>query len=531
MASFSDEPFYLSPMDNLMPLWQTPMILLFPIPPSRTEQAIQVFSKGFRSTLEAIPLLKGSIKAVPNDKQKGTLAVTQPFRSAEDLFIIVDRRGNDNYHYGNLRTKGFPSSSFPLWDFTKVHFMVDSDPPVMYAQVTLIDGGLVLAPLIHHCFTDVTGLTAVIRLWATYCKDSRSCDFKTLGPMSRQISREPFASETSKIAIEEFPEYVHLKKAQMGRDSSYMHLAKQRGVYKDSKILSILKEKTIGFAKTALARLKTLGVRLLLNVQSLTNSTKLIYFSFSDLQELKRQCSLNLDTGTWISTMDALSSLIFCCVTESRTAIRSDDLMYGHERRSEGLFARFVNLVKSTSWHWNATSCNRPAELILVVNARKYCRKLMPSDYIGNVLLWAHTQNPGQEISSCIKSVSMQAQSIRHKHRALDHLYFRRILAALQSVPDISKLTPTAFAPEKSVVTISSWRDEDICSFDWGPVVGTQCERVRVCEFFADGMVIPFPYYAGAQPDGGLEVFISLEKKAMKRLKSNAFFNQYAQWR
>ena len=514
-----------------MPLWHTPMLLLFPIPPSRTKQAIQAFLGGFQRTLEAIPLLTGSIKAMPNADQKGTLAVTQPWRSVDELFNVRDLQGSSKYSYSNVREKGFPSSLFQLKDYTKLEFAIDPDPPVMYTQVTLIEGGLVLAPLIHHCFTDVTGLASVVRFWAACCRSSSPCKLDSLSQDSRQISRNAFAPENLDAAIEDFPEYGQLSSPQFGKDSSHMRY--DTGASGSRNGPDKLIERLRMLHKHISVKVKVTAIRLFFTIQSLNSCTRLIYFPYSSLQELKRSVakkSVESDSTTWISTMDALSALLLVCVSDSRGPTQGN-LEQSNETQPSRLFQTLARSLQSKYCWWMSIDHQKPAELTVAVNARKYCQDLIPSDFIGNVLLYANIQRQPEQKPSSLESVASEAQSLRRKLLNLDSTYVRRNLAALRSVPDFGNIAVAPAALEGRGLVASSWRDEDLCSLDWGPNVGMQCERVRICEFFFDGMVIPFPDYVGAVSEGGLEVFLCLKKSAMKRLESNALFNQYAEWR
>ena len=534
MASLPDEPFYLSPMDNLMPLWQTPMLLLFPIQSSQSGRAIQAFFKGLQTTFEAIPILTGSIKAMPNRKQKGALAVTRPWRNVEDLFIVKDLRDNSKYDYAELRKKSFPPSSFPLLDFTKIEFALDPNPPVMYTQVTLISGGLVLAPLVHHCFTDVTGLATVIRLWASYCAGHLFCEKDKIDQGSKQLSRNPFSAEPIDAVIEEFPEYRQLDTAARSRDSSHIRYVGEPKIPTAPRSFSKVTHRIWALSEALSTRLRALAIPLFLKLRALNKSTTLLYFPYSNLRRLKalaEQGYEDSDTTTWISTMDALSSLIYCCVAESRNSARLADSRHRPGKHTYSLFGRLIKSLQGVLKPWISSSHVGPAKLNVVANARKRCHGLVPPDFIGNVLLWANIQSGHDEVKSSIESVSTQAKRLRTNLLKLDHVYFKRNLAALHNVPDLSRIATAASSHEGKGLCMSSWRDEDLCSLDWGPAVGVHCERVRICEFFVDGMVITFPSYVGAQPNGGLEVFLSLESKVLKKLKSNAFFNQYAQWR
>lgn len=59
---------------------------------------------------------------------------------------------------------------------------------------------------------------------------------------------------------------------------------------------------------------------------------------------------------------------------------------------------------------------------------------------------------------------------------------------------------------------------------------------MRTCEFYFDGLVIVFAEHeyspeAERNDAGGLEVFLSLNKGAMKELERDPFSNQFVEWR
>lgn len=526
MASSNSEPFFLSPIDNMMPMTAIPALLFFPIKAKDIGRAIKAFFDGLQATLQTIPLLTGTISAVSDGTQQGTLAITSPWRKAEDLFTVKDFRRNNKYSYSELKKKGFPPSAFPVWDFTSLEFIVNSNSPVMFVQATLIQGGLVLAPGIHHCFVDGTGHATILRLWAAFRRGERVKQEN----FSDQLRREPLLADLPTLSLEEFPEYTYLRKPvpvkqrPRNKHPSQITLPQSRGFF------SILNQRAKDACYRVSTKFKILGIRLILKYQSSRVSTRLLHFPSSSLTRLKTsvaQRCIEPDAMTWTSTMDALSSLIFCCVTDSRDSTKLNP----KSEKSDGYWEALIGRLSGIFQRPTTSSPLVSARMTTIMNARKMCQPSIPAEFLGNVLLWPQIQSQRRELTSSMEHVSDQARKLRGKIREVNSQSLKRTLGALRSAPDVSRVTMISALFRDGDLTISSWREQDTCFLDWGSDVGVRCDRVRICTTFLDGLMIACPEYDKAQPDDGTEVVLSLDKKVMEKLESNALFNEFAQWR
>ena len=498
------KPFFLSPIDNSVPSVYAPTLLLFPIP--HTDSAIQSFIHGLESIFQAIPLLAGTIKAIPDGTiQVGSLAITSPWRTVDEILKIKDI---NKYSYSQLRKNNFPPTSFPLWDFIQIGFL--SDTPVMHVQITLIEGGVVLASCIHHNFIDGTGTAAILELWAASCRGEIILNDR----ISSLWQRVPLLERDEKVAVEEFPEYRYsekthfLKRRSMGNGDQGGWLSRW---WLGKKLKTILmKVFIIAFTK----------------YQSLSYSTRLIYFPYADLARLKESLQATGDQETWISTMDTLSALIFCCVAQSR-----------HEARHTSSTYNSTLLTKLNLWHRNVRSqspfrSETLAQVMTLVNVRKHCQ--LPPNYIRNMFLPCMIQSPLHELVPSTLNLATQARKLRARLQGFDSVHVGRVASMIRSVPDVSKIDFPTYSTgddHSQDLTITSWREQGCCAFDWGLHVGARCERVRTCNLFHDGLAIVFPEYSGSKIDGGIEMSLALRKDSMRELERNEFFNQVARWR
>ena len=517
-----------------MPTIYNPMLLFYPTPQAKTDMAVQSLLHGFRLTLQAVPLLAGVIKAMPDGTaQVGTLAIASSSRAVDQIFWVKDLRKSKEYNYFEQRKKGFPPSSFPIWNFVHLEYFADSHPPVMHVQVTLIDGGLVLAPCIHHSFADGIGTASILKIWAACCraevivKEEISC-----------LWQSPSVIEgNQQVSLEEFPQFTYKEKTGLMNRRPPMGSADQRNRLTESRLVSALTHVFEAFFKPMFL---TLAIFVFTKYQSLTLSTRLIHFSDADLAGLKENVQAaggGLDDKTWISTMDALSALLFCCAAQSRFLAKhkpSTSPKPPQEEQSGTLWNYLMGwLHRIIPARRSSPPPSPPEDLALfmtAVDVRKHCQPPLPPDYIRNMLLSCYIQSPVHELTPSMHNLVLQARRLRARLRALDSEYVGRVAAAIRSAPDVSKISSTGGeCPEKSL-TLTSWREQDSCNFDWGPHLGGKCERVRVCNILADGLVIVFPRNGGSKPDGGLDIALGLRKDAMRELEKNEFFNRFARW-
>lgn len=533
MKSSSDTPFLLSPIDNLVPATYNIELLFFPIPKDHTDIAIQSFLRGLRSIFQAIPLLAGTIKAIAEGATPGgTLAITSPSRTVDEIVKIRDFRKSKKYSYPQLRQNGFPPSSFPMWDFVQLGFYGDLNPPAMHVQITLIEGGLVLVPCFHHTFIDGTGTAVVLELWAASCRG------ETI--LNDQISSlwQPVAllEGHEKVTVEELPEYTYGKKKYFMNMRSSTDNGNQRGWLSRSRLASGMRKQFRKDLKPLLIKLFIFG---LANYQSLTHSTRMIYLSYAGLARLKEDTQAageKLDQENWISTMDILSALLFCCVAQSRDEAKhrgfasSTDASEMERRTLVTKLTRWLHHVVPT--RFLSPSPDRPqasSQFMTAVNVRKQCQ--LPPNYIRNMVLLCSIQSPLHELHPSTRNIATQARKLRARMQEFDSARVGRVASMVRSVPDVSKIEFSTGDSQRKPLTMSSWREQGICAFDWGPHVGAKCERVRNPRFFFDGLVVVFPEYSGSKVDGGIEMVLALRKDAMRQLEKNEFFNQFAQWR
>ena len=538
MESSIRKPFFLSPIDNTMPrTYAPPSLLLFPIPQGRIDSAADTFHAGLRTILQAMPLLTGSLRS-HRTPQMGAVAVTSPWRTVDEIWRLRDLRGRTRYDYSALRRRGFPTTGFPTWDFSILEFYTDDDPPVMHVQVTLIDGGLVLALCVHHSFADGTGTNAILRVWASCCRGEGVDE----GLQSRVLSRPSVLEGNEIVPLEHFPEYTYEAKAgTRGFRSNVKTTEERESRPMRFRLISALAKKFQAFLKLLITKPAAIAFT---KYQSRRISSRLLWFSRAELKRLKESAMEILDDSDnkkppRFSTLDALSAMMFCCVTQARlTARTSGPLIHAlQEKRT----VKETLWTKMTDWLRRRLPPRPPAspisaQLLTTVNVRKHCHPPVSPDYIGNLFLFRTVQTPVLDLLPSLDNIGRLARRLRRALGDIDAAYLRGAAAAIRSVPDVSRVGVSGGPCPELCLGFSSWREQDVCRLEWGPGIGERCERVRTCDFYFDGLVIVFPELEcdpGAEGDdaGGLEVFLSLDKGAMKELERDPFFNRFVRWR
>ncbi|KAK0510684.1 hypothetical protein JMJ35_007116 [Cladonia borealis] len=483
MASSSLSPGYppspLTPLDNLVFGIYDHKVLFFPASGSDVSSIAQNLTSALAQTFKAIPLLSGTITPLPDARQKGRWAVTAPWRTSEDVITVKDLRETDYPSYESLRSKHFPMSdiNYPVMmptQFSMLFQKVKSpvvENPVLLAQINYFKGGISLGMMISHAFTDGSGSVTVGRVWAAYCRgeDGSQLVSPDLVDRSRLMEGENSAR------IEDLGD--HLYYAESAQPPS--------------------KPKSEPFAG------------------------ELFFFTKAKLKELKEMVSkLESDETSWISTNDALASLIWCCVIAAKKACILDNLVVHSINDDTSSLKDFLD--------------DQPSRLGFLMDARQMAKPPLPAGFIGNVFTWGSIVKPLSTVTSTPEGVTECAHSLRRKVKQYGDNYLPRLIGAVNSVPDISRVRLGRTDLDEWSFGVNSWAAMDWYDLDWGQLVGGRVERIRIQESKAMKFCRVLPeikYYEGRNEAAGLEVIISMETYEMKILRENELFNRFAEWR
>ena len=408
MARSHFDPFILTPIDNIYRNVIINVILYFPTSGADPTSVVERVKLGLAQTLERFPLLAGSVVEIPNGIQKGTLAVTGPWRTADQVLSVRHLEETSSTNHETLRAQHFPlvdsSSVFlppSLLNTTLGH-------PAMLAQVNFIKGGTVLSISSHHAVVDGTGNAIVIGNWAAWCRG----EDQSQPIYSDTLDRERMIQGPEGANLDDFPELTYIPKPILSKSVSTSRGVLSR-IYRDyqtwlvSTILIL-----VGLCCQKIMSLSEGSTREKTSDQtestgSSTPKPEVFFFTKSKLKDLKGIASKELDEDgrVWISTTDALSSLLWCCITVAQRAQpRSDNV--SPEARTERKKFLTKWLAGEHLLLGNDPNCASFGILAVLVNGRRLLDPPLSANYLGNVLIWGGVAAPISSVTSTIESVS-----------------------------------------------------------------------------------------------------------------------------
>lgn len=510
-----DRKLALSPLDHLMPRYYTMKCLYFPLSNPDVARITSVLKSSLQRTFETLPILSGTVQPAPQTKQRGSLCVGAPWNEIDEVFCVNDLSLSD-LDYENLRQNHFPMATSKYYGIISLLTSRGSPlpvkNPVMMAQVNFFRNGMILVPLWHHSCIDGIGGVAITELWATFCRGEDGAEMMGDGILDRE--RLMFGDETGRL--EDFREYSHSFES-CERDKRLQDDGQGKGLLSRGYNLST------HFLHSLAVFPKKIRPDILPSTMSPTGSsapqlpkevdTEIFFFSRSKLGALKSAVSASvasaadIKTPSYISTNDALSALIFACVTEARRP-------------------------------FNPTGTTQAIPLALTVSGRRLLNPPLPEKYVGNMSLFCHLDVPLHTITPETRSIAAVAHQIRKCLSQLDESYVRELIGALNTVDDTGKVAPASRVSKYWPFMITPWTGQGFYGIDWGTEIGVKCERVRIPKVSRpefDGVIIILPELKVEngieEEEAGLEVMVGLEKRAMQRLRGMKEWTTWAQWR
>ena len=477
-------------------------------------------------TFNAIPVLAGTVTYIPHASQKGSLAVTAPWRTAQDALSVKDLRETDHPTYESLRSKHFPMAdldySIIMPGRRSMHLpnfqaLETDERPVLLAQINIINGGMILGLLMDHFFTDGVGSVTVAKVWASYCRGQDGS--RLVSPECVDRTRLMEGDESGRF--EDFLQYSCRPDPDI---SAPAHSFLSRMLTTPYSWIVRPLRSLFGFGLNAVPPPRTMlpsgPARDTTRSEPDPLGGEIFFFSQAKLKELKQMASkLESDETSWISTNDALACLVWSCVT----AAYKDD---NHNN---------LESTKDKSDPVQRYLGERASVLVFAINARGYLRPPLPAGFIGNVLIWGFSIGLLSTVVPTPEGVTKCAHSLRRDIKGYgDPTYIPRLIGGLKALPDISKVRLGGEVVLEHVFTVNSWATQEWYDLDWGQFAGGRCERVRVHNTLTENFCLVLPELKsdeGSENAAGLEVIIRIKERQMKSLRVNEFFNRFAEWR
>ncbi|KAI1310737.1 hypothetical protein F5Y03DRAFT_27040 [Xylaria venustula] len=499
----SAPPIRLSPLERLMPRTYVRQFFCFP---TTDPQAIDTLSRGVSGLARDVPYV---LSRVVSNESGNTISA--PCHSAEDVFSRHDL--SNSIDYATLKAGHFAPDAFLADGLIPPDTVppYPASPAVFLARASLVKGGLILCVAVHHIVTDITGFGALLKIWASHCREGSS---RNIGFDANWMNRSPLfsASKSSPIPahLTSMPSLLHIRTPEESR----------RGAGRPQ-----------AGAVTAQKSCRT-GI---------------FYFPLQHLRALKDAVNAHVaaqEPGSWVSTGDILASLLWSATIVAQGNPDADRTGTYKDTR-----------VSST--------------LAFPVQFRSLLRPPLPRDFLGAAFLMTVARVPHEDvclISSCFgtKSVSTAqdqpaksepqgdaeaespvrsvqisalakvALAIRQSVQRIDDAAVRGVLAYLETYP----VTPNPEAPlvlgpprceaGGSCASVVSWADQRVYELDWGDAVG-RCDAVRLAKMMYERDPIVLPHIPGLDGDaGGVEVIMSYEADVMQTVIEGPVMKRFA---
>ncbi|KAH9907530.1 transferase family-domain-containing protein [Xylariomycetidae sp. FL2044] len=470
MSTLAD-PTYLSPIDRLMPKAYVSQVICFP---STDPRIIQQLEDGLSGVALDLPFLLSGV--TDSRSQMGASHLTEPHQTPGDLISWQDL--SSSIDYGLLKNENFPPSAF---NFPEIRPPVTVPPfpdpaPVFRARISLVKGGCIVLVAVHHRVTDITGLGAILKVWASCCRTGTSA---AVGFDSAWLDRKGLVGplEKNTAAPASTPNLIGLPG--VGETTKTAGTGGIAGDYK----------------------------------------TAVFFFAEAKLQELKQvvnQEITGVKPGTWVSTGDIVTALLWSAVTRAQNDLNRP-ISLSHDTVTPG--------VDST--------------IDFPVNIRAKLQCPLPKDYVGAAFVMTSATVPLAKLLSlsddttapeagAVALISSIAGAVRESVNNIKEEDIWDMLSYVEAHPDLRTVT---YGRRHGGISIVSWADEGVYELDWGNIIG-RCDAVRVGKMPHRRYPIVLPripnsHYGG----GGLEVILSLEREVIERLQETWPMRTYSELR
>ena len=524
----------LSPIDNVMLKAHVNKLLFFPETNSDPADVVQAFREGLRRLITSTPQLGGTIQKVRGGHQKGALCVASPWHQADDIFHVRDLRHlGGELDYTSLRDKHFPelqvATEYLVPDIAKAKLL---EKPVLLIQVSLITGGFIVTLSLHHAFTDGNGSYTISRGYSASCRGEDASHIFAGEVLDRQ--RLMYGWGAPNPDLEGLNGFSSLPpEIQPSPVVTFFSFVPSMWGWAMDRLTGHLPGRLVTWLGYMNGQTR--------HVTSAKTDVSSEYFFFSraslaELKQLAIDCRSEKHPLEWISTNDALSSLLRCCIASAkRTKPEQSDISNVTKGSVKDKGTDTGTAVGETDTNASESRDDLESALCVVMNVRHLMQPPIPSGSISNVLFFPWLYVPGSALRSTESNVADFAFQIRRHLRHVNENAFRHVLASLASVPDIGRVVPRDGHPTSvsDLLAISSWRSQDFYDLDWGKVIG-RVERVRYWSLGFPNLCIIMPEIKGnvlTEDQKGLEVYVALSEEELSRLKKDSLFTRFAKSR
>ncbi|KIL89227.1 hypothetical protein FAVG1_07621 [Fusarium avenaceum] len=472
----SDDIIQLSDLDHLMPKLYVHMIEIFELPENSAKDSIvQNLTSGLERALADYPILTGTLHF---DNETGRIVVKKQADSSLALHI-KEAIPEDIASFAFLDKHDFPvhlldSQKVLPASFVGAQFPVPASdissvgPAVGGAQVTFIEGGVILGLAITHQVCDGPGFEIFLSAWARY--SFNAAKGASMNGLAESISAIP---PRSILSLQNKPKLSSEEMQKLGDKFPTMKLRD-------------------GPPAPPPAGFKMPTVK-----------TRIWHFPKSKLQLLKSQCSAGLETGSWISTYDALLSIMWRATVRAKSSLLNPDP-------------------------------NAPSKAVHAVNGRGRTSEPISERYIGTAITipQSKTLTVTEVLGDLETTLPILARAVRESINSVDQEYLSDLVEFAAASPNL----------QWSELDMQWVLGLDCMAFDWHTMKSYHNHdfgfgkpaALRWPNPSFEGFFFVLPTRAGVRKnseDEGIEVCFGLEESCFAELEKDEEFAKYAEQR
>lgn len=483
----------------------------FSLPEDRSfQETFAILQRGLRRTFEVIPALEGKVMACSEQEigyTKGDLCVTiPPIRCS--VLSTAENIGPRQLSFKDLSTvlpsfqelkgAGFvPSAiddSLILSDVTFPELPAD----ILVAQANFVEGGCILAANFNHCCLDGIGVMIALQVWAESCKyvqgdSSATCSWFDPESFNHSLPEIIYEREGYSRPVEEVDPGVWGFLPFVAPDDHPQITVKRKSHHTDEK---------------KLPPPPPLPLRTKWPLDPNSNGMKTTQFLIpsESLKQLREEVLADPEAKGVITSVSDIVQAFFW-----RSAIRAR-YKVATQLRGESFAAEDLSILE------------------LPVDGRPYFSSLLPSTYMGSMLVMNRATMPIETLCSPDTSIGKVAYVLREAAARITPSLIHDAFTILQSLPDHSRFSTANMGLDHMHAMISNLMlfQTDAISFGDG-IFGDGGSPLAMRPLIDRGnarfrFLVIFPL----REDGGVELVFGTRTEELEMFVTDEEFTRYA---
>ena len=478
------------------------------------EQAFANLREGLRRTMQLVPALDGQMMVCSEQEisyKKGDLRLTIP--PLPSLFASDNSTGprqliyKDLSHvlppFEELREAGFVPSAFKDELVLREDTFPQLPADILVAQANFVEGGCILAANFHHCCLDAIGVMVALNVWAESCRylqgdSSATCSWLDPESFNHSLPDILYEQEGYARPAHEVDPGVW----------GFLPFLPPVDALKSHKNGTIDTEKSRIAQRKALPPPPAFPHRFVWPPPPVQDGLKTTMFLIppKNVQKLKQEVVADPEAKGLISSISDIVQAFFW-----RSAIRAR--------------YRVANELRGETFRPDEISV-----LELPIDGRPYFSSLLPSSYMGSMLILNRPNMPIETLCSPETSIGRIAYILREAASRITPSLVHDAFTLLRSLPDYDRFTTACMGLTGMHAMISNmilFQTSDISFGDEFFAGGGSPEALRP-QIERGHKRFRFLVIYPLRKDGGVELVLGTNPEELEMFMSDEQFTKYA---